>query len=581
MAQPAEEPLYLGLDLSTQQLKAILVTSSLVIAHTATVSFDNDLTQYGTQKGVLTAILATGGQAIVAPVVLWLEALDLALSRLQSSGADLSRVRGVSGAGMQHGTVYWSVQGPSILASLNGSRPLAEALSDAFSRDVSPNWQDASTQAECEAFDRVFPGGRDELAAVTGSSAHHRFSGPQILRWRKEDPKAYEQTSHISLISSFLASIFLGKVAPIDLADVTGMNLWDIRAGDWHQDLLALCGGSPNTSSLRQKLGSVPTDSGASLATISPYFTARYGFSPSCAILPFTGDNPSTILSLPLRAGDAILSLGTSTTFLMSTPTYNPSPAYHFMNHPTTPGLYMFMLCYKNGALAREQIRDRINALSPPSSASPPPADWTAFNTAVTTTPPLSAPTPTHPATLALYFPLPEIVPPLHAGEWRFSLAPPPIRTLSPRPAFPSPLPDARAILESQFLSVRRRAAPLVPAAARPPQPTRLYLAGGASVNPAVASVAGAVLGGAEGVFRLARGENACALGAAYKAAWGGERRGGEAFEAWVGARWREEACVRRVDAGYQEGLFERYGEVVEAFGEMEERVGREVQGGA
>ena len=121
------------------------------------------------------------------------------------------------------------------------------------------------------------------------------------------------------------------------------MNLWDIQKGSWNKELLSLAAGSRDTSKLKAQLGDVPEDGGGSLGAISGYFVKRYGFDPSCAIAPFTGDNPSTILALPLRPLDAIVSLGTSTTFLMSTPHYKPDPSVHFMNHPTTPGLYMFM----------------------------------------------------------------------------------------------------------------------------------------------------------------------------------------------------------------------------------------------
>ena len=127
------------------------------------------------------------------------------------------------------------------------------------------------------------------------------------------------------------------------------MNLWDIGKGIWNESLLALTAGSNDTADLKQKLGTVPEDGGGSYGRISKYFVRRYGFNSSCSIAPFTGDNPSTILALPLRPLDAMVSLGTSTTFLMSTPQYEPDPAVHFFNHPTTAGLYMFMLCYKNG----------------------------------------------------------------------------------------------------------------------------------------------------------------------------------------------------------------------------------------
>lgn len=111
---------------------------------------------------------------------MWLEALDLVLQRLKKDGLDFSKVRAVSGAGMQHGTVFWSHQAEELLGGLKGEKSLVEQLGDgaggqehgAFSHPHSPNWQDASTQKQCEAFDAFF-GSPEELANVTGSAAHH------------------------------------------------------------------------------------------------------------------------------------------------------------------------------------------------------------------------------------------------------------------------------------------------------------------------------------------------------------------------------------------------------------------------
>ena len=61
-----------------------------------------------------------------------------------------------------------------------------------------------------------------------------------------------------------------------------------------------------------------------------------------------------------------------------------------------------------------------------------------------------------------------------------------------------------------------------------PPQPRRVYLVGGGSVNAAITGVLGDVLGGAEGVYRLDVGGNACALGGAYKAVWALENKKGD-----------------------------------------------------
>jgi xylulokinase len=378
-------------------------------------------------------------------------------------------------------------------------------------------------------------------------------------------------------VSSFLASIFLGKIAPIDISDVCGANLWDIKNGRWHEDLLALAAGPTSSiSELKSKLGEVPEDGGSSFGTISPYFCTRYGFPKSAQIIAFTGDNPSTMLALPLRASDAIVSLGTSTTFLMATNQYKPDPAYHFLNHPTTAGHYMFMLCYKNGGLAREHIRDAINKASNISDV----RSWDTFNKIATDTPVLGQEEDSHPMRLGLFFPRPEIVPNVKAGTWRFLWDK---KNLTPvkddDKAWSIPNADARAILESQFLSLRLRSQSLVTSTSNanlPAQPRRVYLVGGGAVNPAIADLAGQVLGGTDGVYKLEIGGNACALGASYKAAWGVQRQPKEAFEDFLEKRWNEEEFVKRVCDGYRKGVWEKYGEALKGMEEVEKQAIKE-----
>lgn len=68
---------------------------------------------------------------------------------------------------------------------------------------------------------------------MTGSRAYERFTGVQIRRIHRERPRVYQATERISLVSSFACSLFLGKIAPLDHADASGMNLLDIHEKDW------------------------------------------------------------------------------------------------------------------------------------------------------------------------------------------------------------------------------------------------------------------------------------------------------------------------------------------------------------
>lgn len=165
----SQSPLYIGFDLSTQQLKGLAVNSELKVEYIAKFDFDADSTGFPIKKGVMTN---EAEHEVFAPVALWLQAMDTVLESLRKQGLDFSRVKGISGAGQQHGSVYWSAEAEGLLKSLDAKRSLEEQLPEAFSHPFSPNWQDSSTQKECDEFDAVL-GSPEELAQATGSKAHH------------------------------------------------------------------------------------------------------------------------------------------------------------------------------------------------------------------------------------------------------------------------------------------------------------------------------------------------------------------------------------------------------------------------
>ncbi|KAJ3504130.1 hypothetical protein NLJ89_g8097 [Agrocybe chaxingu] len=455
MASTTPTPLFLGLDLSTQQLKAVLLDQASMIVHEAAVHFDRDLPHHGTTNG---AISGPDEGEVTSPVQMWLEAIDLLLERLKQGNFDFDSIVAISGAGQQHGSVYWSSNAESLLAALTPDKRLSEQLfPEAFSRTRCPIWQDSSTTEDCKRLEEEY-GGPQAVADRTGSRAYERFTGNQISRIRRLTPDVYEKTSYISLVSSFIPSVFLGRIAPIEISDASGMNLSDVLTGKWDNKLLEICGGP----TLRSKLGPEPVLGGISLGNVN------------CLVAPFTGDNPATVISLS-APGDALLSLGTSTTFLLSVPPSDTPPkrftTSHLLSHPTHPDGKIVMLCYKNGALAREQVRDRFAN-----------GNWNTFNQLVEQTPPGCN------GTLGFYFPLPEIIPPNIVGEYFFTTSL--IKTVKP-PLAISDVPSSvhpRAILESQFLSIRSRVAAILPANA--PHLRRLVISGGSSQNPIIRQLA-------------------------------------------------------------------------------------------
>jgi xylulokinase len=171
--------LFLGLDLSTQQLKAVILSHHLVVIHQFAVNFDIDLPQYGTTNG---SVPGPAHGEVTSSVAMWLEAIDLLMQRMKHSGLDLGAIVAISGAGQQHGSVYWSEHAQQSLASLDSEKPLKEQLFPiAFSIEMCPIWQDSSTTEECKLLEAAV-GGAQALADLTGSRAYERFTGNQIAK---------------------------------------------------------------------------------------------------------------------------------------------------------------------------------------------------------------------------------------------------------------------------------------------------------------------------------------------------------------------------------------------------------------
>lgn len=509
--------LFLGLDLSTQQLKGIVVDSNLNQVEIANVEFEVDFPDYNTRKGVY-----TNGDEVQAPVKMWLEAIDLLLLRLIEKGTfSISDIKGISGACQQHGSVFWNNDATNTLKNMTAKYSLKEQLEKCFAWDMSPNWQDHSTQEECDAFEKSV-GGPDQLAAITGSKAHHRFTGPQILRVKRVHPQIFSNVERVSLVSSFLASIFSGKIVNIDESDACGMNLWDIEKKELNASILTLFDDPDKIASL---IGDINQDGKSPVASISPYFVSKYGFCSDCSIVPFTGDNPGTILSLPLKPNDVIVSLGTSTTALVVTNNYVPSPLYHLFVHPTNPHAFMGMLCYCNGSLAREKIRDEINGKDHSK-------DWTKFNLALDRYIQENKTLINSSHMVGFYFPLSEIIPNVHACQirlqWDSIMGNEIVST-----KFNEVEEDVNGILESQALSIRHRLAPML----TEKSPRRVYFVGGASQNQSICKAFSRVLVPSEGSFVVQDMKDACALGAAAKAIFGVLNNPSEHWEAFIEKR--------------------------------------------
>jgi xylulokinase len=323
-------------------------------------------------------------------------------------------------------------------------------------------------------------GGSEEVCARSGSVAIERFTGPQIRRFSKQDTDAYAATARIHLVSSFIASVLSGKSLPIDYGDGAGMNLLNLADLAWDGGLLEAT--APDLSGKLLPPASCLEPQG----TVSAYFTEKYGIPSNCKVCPFTGDNPASLVGMGATApGQVVISLGTSDTFFAAMPDAKTDPQGfgHVFGNPA--GGFMSLICFRNGSLAREALRDELGV------------DWSAFEKDA-----LAATDSSAGKNLTLPFYGAEITP-------RFDFDKPVTEfTEDPTPAL-----RIRSLIEGQFLNMKLHSAWMGVTT------DRIRLTGGASKNDGIAQLVADVFQAPVERLDVA---NSAALGAALIAATAG-----------------------------------------------------------
>jgi xylulokinase len=345
------DDLFLGLDISTQSLTAVVIDHAKRQIQKKSLNYDKCFQAYGTSGGV---IVGDNPKVVHSNPLMWVEALDDMLRRLQTEGLT-KHIRGVGVSAQQHGSVYLNPKALFKLAHLDCAFALNEQIKDIFSRSTSPVWMDSSTHRECVEITQSL-GGNSEVARLTGSIATERFAGPQIRKFWKENPAGYHQTAHVALISSFITSLLIGRLAPVDAGDGFGMNLADIHTRQWSEAALAA-----TAPELKRRLPQL-TIRDEVVGKVAHHMVERYGFDPQTNIIVGSGDNPCSLVGLGM-IGDSNLvaiSLGTSDTYFGYTSQISEEKRACGHIFGAADGGYMFLICFQNGSLAREQVKDRF-----------------------------------------------------------------------------------------------------------------------------------------------------------------------------------------------------------------------------
>ncbi len=271
--------MYLGLDLGTSGLKAILIDASQRVLAEVTEP--------------LTVARPHPGWSEQSPSD-WVGAASRALDRL-AADRSLAPTRGIGLSGQMHGAVAIDAKGdvlrPAILWNDTRSHEEAARL------DADPAFRKLSGNI-------VFPG----------------FTAPKIAWMRAHEPHLADQIDKVLLPKDYLRLWLTGEVVS-DMSDAAGTAWLDTGLRDWSDTLLAATGlGRDHMADLVE--GNAPS------GTLRPELAARWGLGRDVVVAGGAGDNAATAIGLGAVApGQGFVSLGTSGVLFVATRGFAPDPA--------------------------------------------------------------------------------------------------------------------------------------------------------------------------------------------------------------------------------------------------------------
>ncbi len=274
--------MFLGLDLGTSSIKAVLVDAGDAVVAEASVPLTVQRPQPGWSEQDPAA---------------WWEATLAAVDALHAQApAALAGVAGIGLSGQMHGAVLLG-EGHTVL------RPAIL-------------WNDGRSSAECAALEASFPG----LRGVTGNIAMPGFTAPKLLWLQRHEPAVFAATRLVLLPKAYLRLMLCGEAAE-DMSDASGTLWLDVARRDWSDAALAATG---LTRAQMPRL----VEGNAAAGTLHAALAARWGMAAAPVIAGGAGDNAATAVGLgTVRPGDAFLSLGTSGVLFAATDQFRPNPA--------------------------------------------------------------------------------------------------------------------------------------------------------------------------------------------------------------------------------------------------------------
>lgn len=298
--------MYLGLDLGTSGVKALVMTEGGAVAGSATAPLAVDRPRPGWSE-------QNPGD--------WIAATRRALAGL-GRAPGLGAIRGIGLSGQMHGAVVLDA----------GDRVIRPAIL----------WNDGRSAAEAGALDAD-----PAFRALSGNIVFPGFTAPKLVWMARHEPAAFARIARVLLPKDYLR-LWLTGAHVSEMSDASGTSWLDTGARDWSGALLDASGMS------RSQMPALVEGSAVS-GRLRADLAEELGLTPGIPVAGGAGDNAATAIGAgTIRPGQGFVSLGTSGVIFAATDRHMPRPesAVHAFCH-ALPGTWhqMGVILAASGAL--------------------------------------------------------------------------------------------------------------------------------------------------------------------------------------------------------------------------------------
>jgi len=281
LALTSEEPMYLGLDLGTSGLRAVIVDETGAVQAEAAAALDIDHPRPGWSEQHPDT---------------WIAACKSVLADLRARDpAALAALRGIGLSGQMHG---------------------ATLLDDA-DRALHPCilWNDTRAAAQARLLDAV-PGMRE----TTGNIVFPGFTAPKLVWLREHEPRLFERVAKVLMPKDYLRLWLTGEHIS-DLSDSAGTAWLDVGARAWSADAL-------HHGGMRRDQMPALVEGSQTGGRLRPALAAAWGIAGPVVVAGGGGDNAAAACGAGcLSEGSGFVSLGTSGVLMAARDRFRPAPA--------------------------------------------------------------------------------------------------------------------------------------------------------------------------------------------------------------------------------------------------------------